>query len=357
MIGKKKIKNLSVSGGGIYGFAELGVLKELEKYEKYLDIQNIKGVSVGSIVAALYAVGYTPDELTKTLFDMDLDGLIRDTYFTTIHLYKKYGMHASKGLEDEVERLICNKTNIKQCTFSQIEKNLTIIATDLNYQCAKFFDRNSTPNVPISKAIRLSTAYPIVMAPVLFEGNLICDGGAFLNYPITTVPDEELEATIGITFSAHNENIDGSLKERCQINNIYEYIAAVGMTMTRSMYLSQVTEKHLKRSVIVKISENISSIQFNLTSEQKIYIYQCGINSAREQINLILGVEPIIHEELIENPVPEVKIVPIDIPSEISTHGNTILVINNNLLVTNNDLLVINNDLSITNNDHVKKIL
>ena len=300
---QKKIKNLSMSGGGVYGFAELGVLKELEKYGQYLDIQNIKGVSVGSIVAALYAIGYTADELTKILFDMNLDNLIMDTYFTTIHLYNNYGMHASKGLEEEVERLISMKTNIKQCTFSQIDKNLTIIATNLNYQCPKFFDKENTPNVPISKAIRLSTAYPIVMTPVLFEGDLICDGGAFLNYPIITVPDDELDLTIGITFSAHNENLNGSLSERCQINNIYEYIATVGMTMTRSMYLAQVTEKYLNRSVVVKISEKINSIQFNLTPEQKKYIYQCGINSAREQISTILNVPPIV-EELIENPIP-----------------------------------------------------
>lgn len=321
---KKKIINLSISGGGVYGFAELGVLKELEKYQDYMDIQNIKGVSVGSIVAALYAIGYEPDELTKTLFDLNLDGLIRDTYFTTIHLYNNYGMHAAKGLEDEIERLISVKTHIKQCTFSQIKKNLTIIATNLNRQCPVFFDKENTPDMPISKAIRLSTAYPVVMAPVIYEGDYIADGGAFLNYPITTIPLDQLDETIGITFSAFNENLDGSLKERVSINNIYEYIAAVGLTMTRSMYLSQVTEQHLKRSIIVKISENISSLQFNLTADQKKYIYQCGINSTREQIHCILGIEQ-IHEELIENPVPEVLHLPVEVPIVMPVDMPTVL--------------------------------
>lgn len=300
-----KIINLSLGGGGIFGFAELGVLKEMEKYDKYLDIQNIKGVSVGSIVAALYVVGYTPDELTKTLFDMDLHNLIMDTYFTTIHLYKNYGMHSAKGLEDEIERLISIKTNIKKCTFSQIDKNLTIIATNLNKQCPIFFNRENTPDTPISKAVRLSTAYPVIMAPGFHDGDIIVDGGSFLNYPITTVPDDELDRTIGVTFSAYNENLDGSLRERCAINDVYEYIAAVGITMTRSMYLSQVTEKYLRRSIIVKISENINSMQFNLTADQKKYLYQCGINSAREQLHRILGVDQIVPNELIENPVPD----------------------------------------------------
>lgn len=67
MFPKKKIKNLSLGGGGFYGYAEVGALKELEKYGKYLDIKNIKGVSVGSMVAALYAIGYTPDEMSEIL--------------------------------------------------------------------------------------------------------------------------------------------------------------------------------------------------------------------------------------------------------------------------------------------------
>lgn len=285
---KNKIKNIVFAGGGFYGYAEIGALKELENYKEYFDIQNIKGVSVGSIVASMYAVGYSADELTRIIFDLDFDKLIKDTRFAYFKLYEKFGMYEANKLEEEIERLIRTKTNIKFCTFSQIEKNLTIISTNLNLQCPRFFNRETSPQVPISKAVRLSIGYPPLMTPVEFEGDLYGDGGESINYPITTF--ENMDETIGITFSAYNENDNGTLKTRIPINDIYDYIRSIAMTLSRTAYISQVTENHLKRSIVIRITEKINSMQFNLTLEQKKFLYDCGVNAVKEQIGFILGI-------------------------------------------------------------------
>ncbi|MEM0353986.1 MAG: patatin-like phospholipase family protein [Thermoplasmata archaeon] len=289
----KKIRNIVMSGGGFYGYAEVGVLKELfDSYREYFDIQNIVGVSVGSMVAALFAVGYDPDELVKIMFNLDFDKLIRDTHFAYIRLYEKYGMYEAEKLEEEMEKLIRTKTNIKYCTFSQIEKNLTIISTNLNMQCARFFDKKSSPEFPISKAIRMSIGYPLIITPVLFEGDLYGDGGEFMNYPINLFKDR-LDETIGITFSAYNENNDGTLKTKIPINNIFDYIRSIGLTLSRAAYVAQITKEELERSIIVHIDKQINSMQFNLTDEQKKYIYSCGISATKEQARKILGIEKV----------------------------------------------------------------
>lgn len=284
-----KIKNIGFAGGGFFGIAQVAALKELEKYDQYFDIKCIKGVSVGSMIAALFAVGYNADELTKILFEIDFDVLIKDTYFAYFKLYEKFGMYEANKLEEEIERLIRVKTNIKRCTFCQIEKNLTIISTNLNLQCPKFFNKETTPEMPISKAVRLSIGYPLVMTPVLYEGDLYGDGGEFINYPITTF--DNLDETLGITFAAHNENLDGTLKNRIQINNIYDYLISLGTTMSRATYVSQINKEHLQRSIVIQITENISSMQFNLTNEQKKIIYQCGVDAVKNQIKKILGID------------------------------------------------------------------
>ena len=49
---------LSLAGGGIRGIAHVGVLKALE--ENNIEIEAIAGTSAGSIVATLYAMGYSP---------------------------------------------------------------------------------------------------------------------------------------------------------------------------------------------------------------------------------------------------------------------------------------------------------
>ena len=289
----KKICNLGLAGGGFFGISQVAALKELEKYSDHLNFTRIRGVSVGSLVAALYAVGYNGDELTKIIFEMDFENLIKDKYFAYIRILDRYGMYDAIKLEQEIEKLICNKTNIKNCTFCQIKTELTIISTNLNYQCPRFFNKYTTPHLAISKAVRMSIGYPVIMTPVLYEGDYYSDGGEFINYPITTFDD--LENTIGITFAAHNEYHNGTLKSRVDIQDVYGYIKALASTLNRATYVSQITSAHLERSIVIDITENISSMQFNLTMDQKKAIYDCGVQAVRSQISKILGQHIVDH--------------------------------------------------------------
>lgn len=283
-ISESRIENLALSGGGFYGFAAVGALKEI--FNNYIDPNNIKtisGVSVGSIIATMLAIGYSIDEITKIMFEIDMDTLIKDSYFSYYTLWEKFGMYNADKLEQEIERIIRDKTHIKNCTFSQIEKNLIIVTTNLNYQRTRIFSKLETPTMIISKAVRMSISYPFIMVPVLFEGDLYGDGGETLNYPITLF-DDDLDKTIGITFANHNENDDGTLKTRLPINNFYDYIVSLGLTMNRSSYISQISSKYLDRSIVIKINEDISSMQFNLDLKQKEYLFECGIKSVKQQI-------------------------------------------------------------------------
>lgn len=146
--------------------------------------------------------------------------------------------------------------------------------------------------MPISKAVRLSIGYPLVMTPILFENDYYGDGGIYMNYPIILF-EKQLEETIGITFAAYNENNDGTLKTRIPINDVYDYIKSLGLTMSRSAYVSQISQKYLDRSIIINIDQNIGSMQFNLTKEQKMFIYDCGTKATNNQIGKILGISNI----------------------------------------------------------------
>lgn len=285
----KIIKNLALCGGGFYGYAGVGVLKELVKYPDQIKIANISGVSVGSMVAALYAVGYTPEELSDILFNMDFDYLIRDSYLPYFRLYGYFGMYEASRLEEFIEKLIRQKTHIKHCTFSQIKMNLNIIATNLNYQRPVIFSKENTPEMVISKAVRMSISYPGIITPILHDGDYYGDGGEFMNYPI--IMFEDLEETIGVTFASHNENSDGTLKHKIPIHNIYDYVRSLAFTMSRATYLYQITPKYLDRSIIVHIEENIDSMQFQLTQKQKEYLFNKGIESARQQIHKLINIE------------------------------------------------------------------
>ena len=56
---------LVLSGGGAKGLTHIGVIRALE--ENNVPIDYITGTSMGAIIGSLYAMGYTPDEMTEIL--------------------------------------------------------------------------------------------------------------------------------------------------------------------------------------------------------------------------------------------------------------------------------------------------
>ena len=60
---------MALSGGGAKGLAHIGVLRVLDDIGLQVDI--VTGTSMGNIVGALYAIGYTPDEIERISLDTD----------------------------------------------------------------------------------------------------------------------------------------------------------------------------------------------------------------------------------------------------------------------------------------------
>ena len=84
---------LVLSGGGAKGFAHIGALKVIE--EAGVKIDYIGGTSMGAIIGALYASGYTANELDSIFRNTDFTQLIQDNLplkpFTRKKIQK--GMH------------------------------------------------------------------------------------------------------------------------------------------------------------------------------------------------------------------------------------------------------------------------
>ena len=63
IVAQAQTVGLVLSGGGAKGIAHVGLIKALEEHN--IPIDYITGTSMGSIVGALYAMGYTPDEMME----------------------------------------------------------------------------------------------------------------------------------------------------------------------------------------------------------------------------------------------------------------------------------------------------
>ena len=79
---------LVLSGGGAKGITHIGIIRALE--ENNIPIDYVAGTSMGAIVGALYAMGYSPDDMEKLIKSDDFKrwytGNIEEQY---IYYFKK----------------------------------------------------------------------------------------------------------------------------------------------------------------------------------------------------------------------------------------------------------------------------
>lgn len=202
------------SGGGIKGAAHIGAIKALE--EENLKFNYISGTSSGSIIATLYAAGYSSDEMlkffkkyAKKIKYVDPKNIL----ILLINLFIKRKI-VIKGFNEGtiIERLLnkeLNKKNIRN--ISDIKKELLIPSIDINTgeinvfiskeNRAKYLDNIIyINNVNIGKAVRASCSYPVVFSPCKIDGKQLVDGGLRENVPWKLTKEKGADKVLSIIF-------------------------------------------------------------------------------------------------------------------------------------------------------------
>ncbi len=198
---------LALAGGGVRGAAHIGAIKALE--ENGIKIDAVAGTSAGSIVAALYGMGYTTEEMIKLFnyFAKSVMAISPKYVFGNIKEVrgiKLGGITSSYNIESAIEESgkLKNIKNIKD-----IKLPISIPATDLISDREIIFTNSKElqgeeyiHDIEIGKAVRASSTFPIMYAPFEYKEFQFVDGGVFDNLPSAECKKLGVDKVISIRF-------------------------------------------------------------------------------------------------------------------------------------------------------------
>ena len=261
-------------GGAIRGTAYCGAVKALEELHVHADI--LAGSSVGSILAALLAVGYSADEISEVLLKVNFE-LFRDLQFA---LGPQFAL--SKGevflewIRDLIEQKFYadnyKKGTHKAVTFSDIRKDLVVITTDLSSFECKEFSKFETPDFEIATAVRISCSMPGLMRPIEYNNRVLVDGDLQKSVPMWKLsknlqPNHEriLEFRLEGDFEGKDKNTIEYL------NSIYSYA-----TCTGTQFLVDLYGARDKYDYVVINTGNVNIVDFNISDEKREQLIKAG---------------------------------------------------------------------------------
>ncbi len=220
---------LSLSGGGIKGVSHIGAIKALE--EANIKFHYISGTSSGSIVATLYACGFTPDEIysifkkyakeLKYIDSKNILQLIRNIF--TGKGFNIDGLNSGSKIYKLVNE-ICKRKNISN--INQIKMPLVIPAVNIYNEEVYVFSNNVRTNksddvkyinsINIGTAVQASCSFPGVFSPCKYGNMLLVDGGIAENLPWRENKRAGAEKVLSIVFE------DKKPKSCCK--NLFEVV-------------------------------------------------------------------------------------------------------------------------------------
>ena len=266
-------------GGAIRGMAYIGAVKAME--ELAINPHTLAGSSVGSIIAALLAVGYNAEDLKEVFIKVNFE-LFKDI---SIGIGPIFALSKGEVFLEWVRELIekkfygekYKKGANRAVTFKDIDKNLVIITTNLsNFEC-KEFSRYETPDYEIASAVRISCCMPGLMKPIEYNNTLLVDGDLQKSWPMWKLSKNLLlkdERILEFRLEGYYEK-----KEKNDISGI-DYANAVYSCMT-AMSTSFITNLYVdkdKFDYIVLNTGGIVVVDFNINENKRIELIESGYN-------------------------------------------------------------------------------
>ncbi len=304
---EKAYKYIVFSGGGIKGISFCGALTEFDKYNIITDtdpnsslplkLKGLCGVSAGSIIASLIAVGYTVKEVCHIVRTIDFENVVDDKtgYIRdAINFIEDWGVCPGKYIVDIMGQLIKKKTGNPDYTIKNLYDDtgvkLVIVTTNMTFQNTVYLHPENSieeySNIPIRTAVRMSMGIPFLFEPFPYNDCVFVDGGVLDNYPIHVFDgkypgDENAKLNlctprpdvIGIKVATPDATPTG--RTRQEYGNLFQYSCSFIDTFLGENDRQVITPTYWLRTIVI-VTPEYPLTQFKLSEEQKRELINAG---------------------------------------------------------------------------------
>ena len=181
-----------LGGGGARGFAHLGIWRALQA--RGIEIDFVGGTSFGALMAALVATEAPVDrgiEIAREAFRVNPTGDMN--LLPLISLIK--GGRVRAAIEHSLGALVGGPIDVED-----LWKGFFCIAS--NYSQGR---EQRLASGDLAQALRASIAIPGALPPVVRDGDLLCDGGTFNNFPVDAMREMHGVGTVvGVDLGLRN---------------------------------------------------------------------------------------------------------------------------------------------------------
>ena len=257
------MNDLFIGGGGYSGIIFVGALEYIHE-KKLLDLKNLYGCSIGSLIGTLFASGINPKQILSLFLEIDLNEVVK---YNISNIGSNNCLIDDSFLETLMKELWkIHPENITLSEFSfKTDVNINIYTTNITTNKYVNLNNKDYPEIRLKDAIKASMSIPFLFQPVMISNELYIDGCC--------------------------KNICGSPPDDVYI---YGYCIYLNSNVQPDKYFSNVlysiinSVKPRGTFLIECLNETDHSVYLNLSSlNQKIVLemYKKGINYAKQILN------------------------------------------------------------------------
>lgn len=164
--------------------------------------------------------------------------------------------------------------------FKSLKKTyLRVFAVDVVNQTLVQYDKDKTPDMEVAEAVRQSMSIPLFFRGNSKQNAFIVDGGVLANYPIDTFNDQGgLANTIGLKLISEDQTLPPKVP-----TNVLTYLLRIFETMQVAHERVHVEDAKWAKTIPIPTGK-VSAIDFNLSEENKNFLWDSGYAAAAKAI-------------------------------------------------------------------------